>query len=694
MENALLYLLQNLFIIDCLIIAVWVLDKCFHWNIGHLWRKWLWIILCIRMVFPVEIHLQDFNEAWKGVQIELEVDKSETFTATETKEQIETVKMNGVQIYEPVVSDDSTAIQTDNTENNRSLFEYLKEYWEIVAVSGWILGFVVTLFYHIFQYYFVKDFYFEEAIICQDAKIISPLKQLCEKYHIKWIPQLIEKETAATPMTFGYCKRKLVFPPNVYTEKEMSLILQHELVHIKYLDSWYKTFLLVVCDLYWFNPIFLLMKRMAYKDVEYVCDEWVTKNMTQEEKQIYGETILKTIKKPCGKAVPSMVQFAVNKKELKNRLNNLFEFKNWRKGLIPLVLGVMLVAVFVTGVTFSIKEVSVNAAEGTEATSNSEDDPIWATYYTEDVDELYAQKDVESAYITERRTGTNYFFIDEEGTLWGTGMNDSWQLGMGDKDDIGSAKTYDNPVKIAENVVHVDAPEKSFIVIWITEDGKLYGQGEDRESLLQMKGNPEVVDRSLPPGNFSPVPQLILEEVLYASVGTKCISVLTKQGDVYWWGVLNAATATQNSSRMVAKEPTLAVKSARYTVCGTDIIAAIDMENQLWLWGNNTWAQCGAESDGDYITEPHMAATDVEMVWTEYLGNKQNGVETIPYTTFIRKTDGKMYACGIDLGHYVKSVKIYGNMSVEDADDPEEFIRDYSPYFLNIAVEDKDMEEL
>ena len=60
------------------------------------------------------------------------------------------------------------------------------------------------------------------------------------------------------------------------------------------------------------------------------------------------------------------------------------------------------------------------------------------------------------------------------------------------------------------------------------------------------------------------------------------------------------------------------------------------------------------------------------MVWSETLSTRQNSFEhefikenenrnlmyqlDIAYTTFIRKTDGKYYACGIDLGANRKMV--------------------------------------
>ena len=72
MRDTFLYLLQNLIILDILILALWVLDKKFQWKIGHLWRKWIWLFICIRMIFPLELHLFDIQDHWKGLQIEIE----------------------------------------------------------------------------------------------------------------------------------------------------------------------------------------------------------------------------------------------------------------------------------------------------------------------------------------------------------------------------------------------------------------------------------------------------------------------------------------------------------------------------------------------------------------------------------------------------------------------------------------------
>ena len=92
------------------------------------------------------------------------------------------------------------------------------------------------------------------------------------------------------------------------------------------------------------------------------------------------------------------------------------------------------------------------------------------------------------------------------------------------------------------------------------------------------------------------------------------------------------------------------------------------------------------------------------MVWPEFFSTRQNVFDTEewdnwnPYTapvdccvqsyvTFIRKTDGKMYACGMDIGHNVKKVQYFGDLFIADSEYPENYTRNYSPMFLEITVE-------
>lgn len=324
-------------------------------------------------------------------------------------------------------------------------------------------------------------------------------------------------------------------------------------------------------------------------------------------------------------------------------------------------------------------------------------------YYSGSLDEAVKEfTNIESRYITDRFNISNHFYIDQENVLWGTGRNAYWQLGIPKEEDRNElAAIYPTPVMIAANVIHVDASENGYFMIFLTEDHKLYGMGSNRLGVLRLplkkseEGNYHL--------NITAEPVLLMENVLFASAGRESISVLTEDNNVWWWGRFNSTTGTDKAGQMYSETPLLMVKNAKYTVCGSDMAAAIDQDNNLWTWGNNVWGQCGTRFGGDYLREAQMVCSEVDMVWPDILDSKQNRIpgNALPdidpyyairysYTTFIRKDNGKLYACGIDLGTEEETVNLYGNILASDQEDKSGYTFKFSAEFLEIGIKSTD----
>ena len=115
---------------------------------GHLWRKWIWFFICIRMIFPFELHLQDIHESWNGIQIEIEMEQEEPSVPTKVIAEREENE-NGVQIYAPVIVEDTEHSHADNslTDSTAKLgkIDFIKEYWEIAVVVVWAIGFIAII---------------------------------------------------------------------------------------------------------------------------------------------------------------------------------------------------------------------------------------------------------------------------------------------------------------------------------------------------------------------------------------------------------------------------------------------------------------------------------------------------------------------------------------------------------------------
>ena len=92
---------------------------------------------------------------------------------------------------------------------------------------------------------------------------------------------------------------------------------------------------------------------------------------------------------------------------------------------------------------------------------------------------------ITKCYITNKVIGSNRFYIDENHILWGCGRNESGQLGINHPEDTNNTETYYTDYKkIAENVVHVDCSVNGYFLIYLTENGDLYGVGDNLDGIL------------------------------------------------------------------------------------------------------------------------------------------------------------------------------------------------------------------
>lgn len=121
-----------------------------------------------------------------------------------------------------------------------------------------------------------------------------------------------------TPMTLGILRSVVLLPQ----EQVPLLSLRHELTHIQRRDLLGKALLLVVCALYWFDPLVWYMSHVAGQDMEAACDGQLARDMTPEEKRAYGELLLSAAAKESSPALST--HFGGSKEQLKSRLTQLF----------------------------------------------------------------------------------------------------------------------------------------------------------------------------------------------------------------------------------------------------------------------------------------------------------------------------------------------------------------------------------
>ena len=323
-------------------------------------------------------------------------------------------------------------------------------------------------------------------------------------------------------------------------------------------------------------------------------------------------------------------------------------------------------------------------------------------FYTTDMSLLNQPEDfhISDYYITNKVIAGNRYYVDENHVLWGQGMNYYAQLGINHPEDVGNwyHEEYMEPQKIAEHVVHVDASANGYFMMYLTENGELYGAGANLQGVLGKE--PGENDAMNPQQNVVNQPKLLMSDVAYMRAGATCVIALKKNGEVYWWGefMSGEAISIYGEGTLMYTEPHKMLDQAIYVTTTNRRSAAITANGDLYTWGDNTYGQWGYIGKKTFLTEPEKVMENVRMVWcdeieqnaiwTDLANVNPNDYGTTCYDdTFILKKDGKIYAAGTNIGTDSKQNTPYGEGEDDERSD-ENKCTTYSAKFLPIEVKE------
>ena len=326
---------------------------------------------------------------------------------------------------------------------------------------------------------------------------------------------------------------------------------------------------------------------------------------------------------------------------------------------------------------------SIETVSQTESDTQTEEE----TGYSFNAGDLYDMRldaqTIEDYYMKSCGDQFNLYTIDEDGVLWGSGHNEYAQIGVGYADE----EFHEKKSKIAEHVVHVDYSQKDFVV-YLTEEGKLYGLGNDSTYMLLQHTEMPVEDLAYPTKRYVTSPALLLEDVSYARCGRDDVVALKKDGTVWTWGMIWNYQSTGYCITM----PQQILTDVKMITGGWFNHAALKEDGTLWTWGYNFSGNCGTDK-ATMIETPVQVAEDVQRVWTGLLNYsaKEDDITDMEEfgndyvdNTIIEKTDGTFYACGMGVGDKSVVLPQYYEVSELDTVCSSEFLPlDWNEEMLN-----------
>lgn len=192
----------------------------------------------------------------------------------------------------------------------------------------WIIGAMIFALWQIYCYNrFISHIQTDSIPVSKDSEAAILLSLCKAKLDIRGEVKLMQNNKIISPMLVGLFQPTILLPSLNIQKNNLKLIFFHELTHLKQKDLWVKMLALIAGMLHWFNPSVHLLRKDISIWGELACDEYLTSEMSFEERKLYGEVILNTLEVQSSINVTFCSSLCENKADIKRRLNMLLKVK-------------------------------------------------------------------------------------------------------------------------------------------------------------------------------------------------------------------------------------------------------------------------------------------------------------------------------------------------------------------------------
>ncbi len=236
--------------------------------------------------------------------------------------------------------------------------------WALVLFAVWMAGALFVLLFQTIQHarFLRLNRRWQSPV---PPEIQAKLKEQCAWLRLTPPPAYISP-CVQSPTVVGLFRPVLLLPAIMYDQQQLSLMLAHELIHLKHGHLWGKALCCLTSAVHWFNPLMpFLMKEMGLL-CEMTCDEAVLKLQEPEHRSAYVDAILSAVLLTKAVRTPLCSPFdggVKQMKRIKQRIALMTPFRPRRAGaglivctlLLALLTGSVL-ADTVSASAFSITE--------------------------------------------------------------------------------------------------------------------------------------------------------------------------------------------------------------------------------------------------------------------------------------------------------------------------------------------------
>lgn len=274
-----------------IVVLLILLKHAFKLSIKPGWRYYLWLFVMLRLLLPDVIPVE-LPRAFINIQI---------------------ASFNPQQLFERSALTPekfSNATKNNSVNNDSNTYALIKENNKFTESSSapqinyprvilhcififWLLGVLVCLF-RLSKSLLITNRLIQKCSDCTKPAILTTANKvksslgIQKQISIKWCHKL------SSPASFGVIKPVILLPEcaKTLTQKQLSMLLQHEFIHHKRHDLLLNTLMAVLTSLHWFNPFIWIAQREMNTDCELSCDYLVTRTYGHKKLFVYGNLLV------------------------------------------------------------------------------------------------------------------------------------------------------------------------------------------------------------------------------------------------------------------------------------------------------------------------------------------------------------------------------------------------------------------
>jgi len=406
---------------SALILILFFCKPLYKERFSRQWQYYIWLVVIVRLMLPVAQEMSvvgmlftDINSFLNPAEQIAVGGLSDTATGSESvqilQQDFQKSSQNDVQqgfqndVQQNVQNDIQQDFQHDAQQDfqveemriqyqepgrdggNAAMTEIsMRDVKEGVLRNLWIPWFGIALLLllrkiTIYQS-FVKYIRFGHGEV-SDIALLDRLAQVGEHIGVGRPVELYENSQVSSPLLIGFFRPCIVLPTTDLPEEDFAYTIQHELMHFKRKDMFYKWLVQLTVCLHWFNPLVWLMGREINRACEFACDEAVVKVLGEEGRRAYGDTLFRAMGTGgrC-KNFPVSVMLSESAELLKERLGAIMKFQ--KRSKIVTTISIVSVAAMMMGATVMgayvepvrtariVDVVSINTSNETTKTENT-----------------------------------------------------------------------------------------------------------------------------------------------------------------------------------------------------------------------------------------------------------------------------------------------------------------------------------